>query len=236
MFLPWLPLIGGAISGIGSIAGGAIGASGAAAAQDSANAANAAEAQKNRDWQESMSSSAHFREVHDLRRAGLNPVLSANSGASSPSGAMATAQPVNHSAGLAAGLGAMGNAVSTALDVNNKVKEGKQRDAQTLQTVADTVKSEAQSKIFGEDLKVAKSRAESAPAEAALKKRKAEIDTKMAPIDAAVNRILDGLGGVSDVVNIRRLLEGTRGARQRRQQSEERHLGNQGIRGSAILD
>lgn len=62
--------------------------------QQQANEANAAEAQKNRDWQERMSNTAHVREVTDLRNAGLNPILSATggNGASSPLGSTAVHQ------------------------------------------------------------------------------------------------------------------------------------------------
>lgn len=47
---------------------------------------NSAEAEKNRLFQLEMSNSSHQREVEDLQKAGLNPVLSANNGASTTSG------------------------------------------------------------------------------------------------------------------------------------------------------
>lgn len=60
-------------------------------------------------WQEKMSSTAHQREVADLRAAGLNPILSATKGASSPQGAMITSADPSKGVGAAAtsAIGAM---------------------------------------------------------------------------------------------------------------------------------
>lgn len=70
------------------LAGGA-----SAFSQYSANQANKRLAREQMGFQERMSSTAHQREVEDLRKAGLNPLLSVNAGASSPGGAMATQEP-----------------------------------------------------------------------------------------------------------------------------------------------
>lgn len=51
---------------------------------------NADQARINREWQERLSNTAHQREVADLLAAGLNPILSANNGASTPSGSAAS--------------------------------------------------------------------------------------------------------------------------------------------------
>lgn len=76
------PVVAAALIGGAATIGGAL--SGQTAAKK--------EAQKNREFQLAMSSTAHQREVEDLRKAGLNPILSGTGGmgASTPAGATAS--------------------------------------------------------------------------------------------------------------------------------------------------
>lgn len=75
---------------MGAIIGAALAALVGGVMTHQTNQKNKGEAQKNRNFQDQMSSTAHQRQVADLRAAGLNPLLSNNSGASAPSGSQAT--------------------------------------------------------------------------------------------------------------------------------------------------
>lgn len=79
----------------GAAIGGSIGSSFMQfGAQNAANKANIKEAEKNRQFQERMSSTAYQRAMYDMEQAGLNPMLAfSQGGASTPGGAQGSVDP-----------------------------------------------------------------------------------------------------------------------------------------------
>lgn len=184
------PIIGGMLGGGLSMWG-----------QKSANDQNFDMNERNKSWQEHMSNTAHQREVNDLREAGLNPILSATKGASTPTPNLARAE--NTMAGL-------GSAIATsAIDaarIGNETKalgstmalqeaQGAAAAAASNLSNASAKRQEIETELSAYQKGAVKSRAE-------LEEKQNKIDKKYINFDNTTKRINQSLGAANSAKDL----------------------------------
>lgn len=133
-------VLGGAV---GDIASAAIGGGLSYMGQSSANQANQQLASQQEAFQLNMDSTKYQRAVKDLQAAGLNPMMAyGNMAAGSPSGALGIAQQ-NPMAGVGQAISSLKPSESIS-----RAEQTKLMREQQGQTVANTAKSEADTKLI----------------------------------------------------------------------------------------
>lgn len=125
-----------------------------------ANALEKYMAEQQMGFQANMSNTAYQRQMEDMRKAGLNPLLAAGmSGASTPSGASGSAHTAKMENALGAGISSAQGAALTkiamvkgAAELGIMGEQGKLIQSQNANTKADTVKKGVESQVLSKGI------------------------------------------------------------------------------------
>ncbi|AZL82859.1 DNA pilot protein [Apis mellifera associated microvirus 30] len=183
-------------------------------AQQQTNRNNKQMAKDQMGFQREMSDTAHQREVEDLRKAGLNPILSTGgAGASTPAGASATFQAPRLGEGLK-------NAVASAMDAKRLNQEVKKSDAdidlvkasqatqatQAALNTANAVTAKANAERIAQENAILKTQAPAIAKRAEADLKHAEIDSKWASEDALLRRTGQATNAVGNLLGVGNLI------------------------------
>lgn len=201
------------MGGLSSLAGSVIGAGVSAYSQHETNKMNLKIAREQMKFQERMSSTAHQREVSDLQKAGLNPILSATGGqgASAPSGASATME--NELAGV-------GEEVSSAV---KKFQEAQLREKEKVAQDSGLENDIAEREVKGAQVELLKAQKLQVEANTAVKTNEIEKGATKSKIYGALNEHV--------VTPLSTTLRQIQEARKRAQNSARRAVFEQNVKG-----
>lgn len=143
MAFPWAPII----TAGASLIGGLFGQDHSAKQQEKANETNIAQAREQRAWQRENYQNRHQWEVEDLKKAGLNPILSAHQGGSVGQGATGVVESTAKDMSKNMQLAGMLSQINLAQSASAK------NIAQAEKTQAETPGASAKSQATAKSLK-----------------------------------------------------------------------------------